>query len=268
VACRSARRFVRFRGFSGPIFALLDAVFVQEPEEGPLWETLGANSSAIHGCGSIKYDEPPTNSPLNADLELVLRDCGVAPERPILLAGSTFPGEEIALARVFGELRKTFPELFLIVVPRHVERTPEIVAALASLNLKIALRTEPQSAQADLLLVNTTGELRDWYAFATVVFIGKSLTSAGGQNPVEPALLGKPVVFGPHMENFAPIVRQWLATEAAIQVANEAELAGQIGKLLADADLRTQLTTRALAAIGQHFGATARVVARLQSSVR
>ncbi len=258
---RSARRFRRFRSFTGPIFALLDRVFVQEPEEKIIWETLGAPPRAIHCCGAIKYDEPPKPTVLRAEFQSILLSLGVTDSSFILLAGSTFPGEEVILARTYLKLRETFPDLFLILVPRHVERMPEILLELASLPLEIARRTEPK--KADLLLVDTTGELRDWYAFATVVFIGKSLTSTGGQNPVEPALLGKPVVFGPHMENFAPIVRQWLETDAAIQVADESDLGIQVERLLKNPELRSALARQAIAAISVHFGATERVVDEL-----
>lgn len=257
---RSARRFAKFSGFTGPIFALLDAVFVQEPEDKLIWQNLGAKPEAIHCTGSIKYDEPPVSATLKPELATIL---GNRKNHPILVAGSTFPGEEIILARTLLRLRETFPDLFLIIAPRHVERTQEIVAELASLPLKIALRTEPSSTNPDILIVNTTGELRDWYAFATIVFIGKSLTSTGGQNPVEPALLGKPVVFGPHMGNFAPIVRQWLQTDAVIQVADESELTIQITDLLANPARRKALASRAISAIGTHFGATERVVRQL-----
>ena len=263
---RSARRFARFRGFAGPFFALLDTVFVQENEDKILWQNLGAKPGAIHCSGAIKYDEPPVPLVLNTELVSILQNCGVRLEDPILLAGSTFLGEEMILTHAYLTLRQKFPNLFLIIVPRHVERTPEIVAELASLNLKVALRSRPPlSEKPDFLIVNTTGELRDWYAFATVVFIGKSLTSTGGQNPVEPALLGKPVIFGPHMENFAPIVRQWLENDAAIQISDESELVAQVERLLDNPGLRENLSSKAIAAISAHFGATERVVNHLIS---
>ena len=262
---RSSRRFLRFRNFTGPIFALLDAVFVQEPEDVELWTRLGAHVSAIHCTGAIKYDEPPVPVTRRADFELILRECGVSESSSILLAGSTFPGEELAMAKIFLDLSKAIPSLFLILVPRHVERTPEILAELSALPLKVARRSSLQQKKSDLLLVDTTGELQGWYAFATVVFIGKSLMSTGGQNPVEPALLGKPIIFGPHMENFAPIVRQWLADEAAIQVADESELRVQIERLLKNSEARERLVTQSGRAVAVHFGATSRVLNHLKT---
>ena len=117
------------------------------------------------------------------------------------------------------------------------------------------------SAEADVLLVDTTGELRDWYALAAVVFVGKSLpgiSEIGGQNVGEPAALGLPVVFGPHMENFAPLVAHLLQDTAAVQIATASDLPAALRILLADADARTALGTRARAALATHQGATAR----------
>jgi 3-deoxy-D-manno-octulosonic-acid transferase len=261
---RSARRFQRFRNWTGPVFALLDAVFVQEQEDVQIWQNLGAREGAIHCTGAIKYDEPPSEPRLRPEFQSLLHNLGASEAAPILLAGSTFPGEEIILARTFLELRKSVPGLFLILVPRHVERTPEILKELSILPLKVARRSESQPESADVLLVDTTGELRDWYSFATVVFIGKSLTSTGGQNPVEPALQGKPVVFGPHMENFAPIVRQWLACDAAVQVTDESDLRVRLEQLLHDRSLRERLSANALQAISVHFGATQKVLTHLK----
>ena len=192
---------------------------------------------------------------------------------PVLLAGSTFPGEERILAEVFRELRAQFPSLFLILVPRHVERATDILAELRPLDLRIALRStlstrnpKPQINHApDALLVDTTGELRDWYALATVVFVGKSLTATGGQNPVEPVLAEKPVIFGPHMENFAPIVTRWLAADAAFQVGDASELRSQLATLLPDAPRRETLARRARAIASVHAGATTRTAEVLLS---
>lgn len=263
---RSARRFEKFRGWVGPIFSLLDHVFVQDPADLALWTRLGARSDAILCTGSIKYDEPPAgglskNIP-RADLVAFLDQLAIASTRPILLAGSTFPGEEFLLAELYLELRKKIPALFLILVPRHVERTPDILADLASLNLKIARRTLPER-ESDLLLVDTTGELRAWYDLATVVFIGKSLLATGGQNPVEAVLAGKPIVCGPHMENFGSIITQWQAAGLEIQVPDSAALARRVETLLLDPATRQALAGGTLDVIRPHFGATSRLVDQL-----
>jgi 3-deoxy-D-manno-octulosonic-acid transferase len=115
-----------------------------------------------------------------------------------------------------------------------------------------------ESARPDVLIVNTTGELRDWYAVATVCFIGKSLTATGGQNPAEPVLVNRPVVFGPHMENFSALVRQFLAVGGAVQVQDEADLTREIGVLLADSVRGEALVAKARTVLQVHLGANRR----------
>jgi 3-deoxy-D-manno-octulosonic-acid transferase len=259
---RSEHRFRRFHALTAPIFRLLDSLAVPEPADVARWQSRGVPADRIAVTGNAKFDAAAAST-RTGEFRAVLQRCGVAADAPVLLAGSTFPGEERIVADVFRELRAGFPALFLVIVPRHVERTEAVLAELRLLNLRVALRSALDDRPADVLLVNTTGELRDWYHLATVVFIGKSLTSTGGQNPVEPVLAGAPVVFGPHMENFEPIASQWLAADAAIRVRDSAELRSQIGALLGDPARRTALNSRARAIAAAHEGATARTARRL-----
>ncbi len=258
---RSAARFERFRFFTAPVFAALDLVCVQEPEDAVRWARLGAVKEKIRVTGSIKFDEAGAagNAGRVEEFRALLEKLGVKNDAPILLAGSTFPGEEKTIAEIFRDLRAEFPELFLILVPRHIERTSEVVADVQRAGLAFVLRTNIRTdASADCLIVNTTGELRDWYHLATVVFIGKSLHSTGGQNPVEPLLAGKPVIFGPHMENFRAIVAQLLSSSAVIQAADAAALKSEIARLLRDAPAREEMARRARAILAAHAGATER----------
>lgn len=255
---RSERRFHRARGLAGPIFRLIDALAVQEPEDVARWESLGVSKDRIRVTGNAKFDYTAGGGERVAEFRGLLRQLGVADDAPVLLAGSTFAGEELILAKLYLELRARFPKLFLILVPRHVERTPEVLADLRPLNLRVALRNESAKSPTDVLVVNTTGELRDWYHLATVVFIGKSITAHGGQNPVEPVLAGKPVVYGPNMENFAAIVTRWREEKAAVQVSDEAELKEQISDLLANVTRRESLALRAREIVAAHSGATGR----------
>jgi len=255
---RSEGRFRQARKLTGPIFRLIDVLAVQEPDDVMRWESLGVDRERIRITGNTKFDYSAGGGERVAEFRALLRQLGVSEDAPVLLAGSTFPGEELILARLFRDLRGRFPQLFLILVPRHVERTPEVLADLRSLDLRVVLRSDGAPSPADVLVVNTTGELRDWYHLATVVFIGKSLTAHGGQNPVEPVLAGKPVVYGPHMENFAAIVTRWRAEEAAVQIQDEAELKEQLADLLANAARRETLAGRARDIVAAHFGATER----------
>jgi 3-deoxy-D-manno-octulosonic-acid transferase len=256
---RSERRFHQFHFLVAPSFRCLDLVCVQEPEDIQRWIALGIPAEKIRQVGSIKYD--PTETKVDPDLPRdVLRRFGINSNRPILLGGSTHAGEEEILAKMFQKLQKEFPTLKLIIAPRHVERTREIRVRLEQLGLNVRQRSEAngEGSSPDCLLLDTTGELSNWYAVATIVFVGKSLTTNGGQNPVEPILAGKPVLFGPHMENFSALVEDLVAHEAVVQVADVAELETEIERLLRDPDAAARLVANAKGALAAHRGATGR----------
>lgn len=259
---RSEARFRRFRRFVAPTFRLLNLVCVPEAVDIERWTALGVQRSRIRCTGSIKFD--PTD--LRVDLTnvpAVLRSFQIDANRPILLAGSTHAGEEEVLAKIFVELRRHFPDLFLILVPRHAERASEISRQVEQLGLIAALRTRVQAGiQPDCLIVDSTGELQNWYTVATVVFIGKSLLARGGQNPVEPISAGKSVVFGPHMENFAGLARELVEHRGAVQIRSDIELKQTIADLLRDLNSRDELVRNARAVLEKHRGATA-LTARL-----
>lgn len=273
ISRRSEARFGRFRRWITPIFRLLDVVCVTDAADTARWQALGVAASRIHHTGSIKFDEPPSNASSRVEeFRALLAQLGVVAETPILLGGSTWAPEEKTLAEILRMVRANHPNLFLILVPRHVERTSDILRDLAPLGLRVIRRSElsaisdessSNSPRCDILLVDTTGELRDWYALATVVFIGKSLEAFGGQNPAEPAALGKPVVTGPHMENFAGLIQLLTSHDAVVQAPDIATLGQHLLALLSDAPRRAELGTRAREALGVHRGATARVASLL-----
>jgi len=260
---RSEARFRRFDFLIAPTFRCLDAVCVQEPDDIERWVGLGVARERIHDVGSIKYD--PAEVRLNPDLPLeLLASFGIDRDSPILFGGSTHAGEEEILGEIFQRLRADFPAFTLIVAPRHVERVAEIRGRLEKLGLKISLRSESRrirSSPPDCLLLDTTGELQHWYAVATIVFVGKSLTARGGQNPVEPILAGKPVLFGPHMENFSALAQALVVNKAAVQVRDPNSLQQQIAWLLRDRDAALRLVANAHSVLARHSGATERTAA-------
>jgi 3-deoxy-D-manno-octulosonic-acid transferase len=257
---RSERRYGRFRFFVAPMFRLLDFVCVPEQQDVERWTALGIRRDRIHVTGSIKYDPDVVEDQAAAALVWDASDTFNS-EHPVLFGGSTHDGEEEIVARVFLQLRQQFPGLRLFLAPRHVERLTEIRAQLAALPLSVALASKALTgdrADTDCLLLDTTGDLQRWYSIATVVFIGKSLTARGGQNPVEPILAGKPVVFGPHMENFARLAQTLVKNKGALQVADADSLERTVARLLRDSDARKQLVLNAQATLTEHKGATAR----------
>jgi 3-deoxy-D-manno-octulosonic-acid transferase len=257
LSARSERRYGRFRFFVAPTFRLLDLVCVPERRDVERWTALGVLRNRIHVTGNIKFDlEVRTQSQTVA---ASVSDFGSDPL--VLFGGSTHRGEEEILARVFLKLREEFPALRLFIAPRHVERLKEIRVQLGALPLRVKLASEAPTGGAtgaDCLLLDTTGELDRWYGIATVVFIGKSLTAHGGQNPVEPIFAGKPVVFGPHMENFATLANTLVASNSAMQVADADSLKRTVAGLLCDRNARRRLVQNAHAALSEHQGATAR----------
>lgn len=262
---RSERRFRRFRFFVTPTFRLLDLVCAQEPDDLDRWVAVGVARDRIRAVGSIKYDPDGHDQSLEArgnaqSVSVSKSERG----RPVLFGGSTHRGEEEILTGIFLRLRQQFPSLRLFIAPRHVERLREIRAQLAALPMRVTLASEvavDRESDADCILLDTTGELQRWYGIATIVFIGKSLTARGGQNPVEPIMAGKPVVFGPHMENFATLAKALVLKKGAIQVRDVDSLEMTIAELLRDSDARQRLLQNARDVLGKHHGATARSAA-------
>lgn len=254
---RSESRFRRFVRFVRPTFARLDLVCVQELVDIERWSALGVARERIHHVGSVKFDfaaQPP-----GSEAARFVRASGFSTEDEVLFGGSTHDGEEELLARVWLRAREEFPRLRLVIAPRHVERTAAITQALVAMGLRVIRRTElPCQGEFDCLLIDTTGELREWYSIATVVFIGKSISARGGQNPVEAIVAGKPVMFGPHMENFQPLAAALVRERAAIQVNDEASLTAAVRDLLRDRSARETHVSNAHFVLRQHRGATER----------
>jgi 3-deoxy-D-manno-octulosonic-acid transferase len=255
---RSERRFRTFRPFVAPTFRLLDRVCVQNAEDIAKWKAFGVDESKLTHVGSIKYD--PEDVRVNPKVACeTLAGFGLE-MRTVIFGGSTHAGEEKILGEVFRALRRDFVDLLLVVAPRHTERTAEVQRELTEMDFQVALRSQPPAIDPFLncLLIDTTGELRDWYGVATLVFIGKSLLARGGQNPAEAILAGKPVIFGPHMENFAALANSLLAQGAAIQADSPTELRRTMAHLLANPDERDKMVENARRVLETHHGATAR----------
>jgi 3-deoxy-D-manno-octulosonic-acid transferase len=267
---RSASRHARFRWFSAPWIRLLRRITVPTTADRDLWIALGASAESVVVTGSVKFDSAGSLNPeKTAQFDNLLRASGV--QGPVVIAGSTFPGEETLLATCFRAWRSVFPGLLLLIAPRHVERIPEIARELGDLGFAPVLRSAlPASAAAEhgLVLLDTTGELRDWYALAHVVFIGKSITAEGGQNPAEPALVGRPVLFGPRMENFRGTADALLAAGGAVEVHDAATMEHTVLALLQDRARAQGMGERAQSVFTPHTGATTRTIAAIEEATK
>ena len=266
---RSALGYEKWSFIFKPLFASLQTVGVHHEADARRLESVGSDPAVITVTGNMKFDQAAAASGGGIDAAALLAKLGVS-DQPVLLGGSTFEGEEVMLAESLPRLREGCPDLLLVIVPRHSERAGAVAAALGKTGLKVARRTEIEISpeKPDVLLVDTTGELKAFFAVATVVFMGKSLTAQGGQNPIEPAALGKPVVFGPFMQNFTAVTRQLLEAEAAVQVADEPELVDAVERLLADRARRERMGAAALEVVKANQGATQRTANYLGESLR
>lgn len=268
---RSERRYRLVRPLAAALFNQLDLLAIQDPGDRPRWESLGIKPEKIRLTGSIKFDrEEEGPAKARRDFRPLLGEMG-ASGGPIVIGGSTFDGEEEMLAGIVRELRGEFPGLFLIMVPRHAERGRDVFRKLEAAGHRVVLRQGGQGGGAvenpEILIVNTTGELRDWYACADLAFIGKSMATAarGGQNPAEAIDAGCGVLFGPHMQNFAVLARQLVAEGGAVRVADADGLGAGLAMLLRDPAMRKDMVTRGSACLAVHDGATRRTVEAIAS---
>ena len=263
---RSYPRYKKFAFLFRPLFRSFAGVGCQNAEDAVRLRAVGCRERAVQVVGNLKFDAAKFTERSALDVRGMLRQLGVPDDAQILVAGSTHDGEEVLLADICRRLRGKFPKLFLILVPRHFERAKDISQKLKARGVKFFLRSEifgsttPPPDGLDGLLVNTTGELKFFYEPATVVFIGKSLTAFGGQNPIEPGAQGKAIIFGPNMQNFADITRAFIKNHAAVQVQNSEQLELAIAELLADAPRRAALGRAALDLVAENLGAVERTV--------
>jgi 3-deoxy-D-manno-octulosonic-acid transferase len=260
----SYRGYKRLGFLFRPLFASFTGVGAQNEADAERLRKIGCRPEAIRVVGNLKFDAAKPDGPRALDVPALFQQIGVPPDAPILIGGSTHAGEEIVLAEIAQRLRMLFPKLFLVLVPRHFERCKEVGRELRERGVKFIYRNEILAStrfpegQVECLLVNTTGELRFFYEHAIVVFVGKSLTAAGGQNPIEPGAAGKAMVFGPNMQNFTDIARNFVAQNAAVQVNSVETLETAIAELFADESRREELGRNALRVVRENLGAIAR----------
>lgn len=263
----SYRSFPRYR-LVKPLFRRVlehvDAFCVQGEETQRRLVELGADPARITVTGSLKFDALQVVPTPGRGPDRVLRFFRVPAHRPVLVAGSTLRGEDEAVIRAFNRVRTSGSNALLVIAARHPERFDEVERlcrheGLSTVRRKaLPIDAEPR---ADAVILDTIGELAQLYQIATAVFVGGSLVPAGGHNILEPALFGKPIIFGPFMENFAEIAELFLASGAAIQVHNDRELDDAVMALMNDPVRRARLGAAARALVDANRGAKGRTLA-------
>ncbi|HZM93143.1 MAG TPA: 3-deoxy-D-manno-octulosonic acid transferase [Vicinamibacterales bacterium] len=260
ISSRSFPRYRLVRPFIRRVLADIDRLCVQSEETARRLRQLGADPSRITLTGSLKFDSLDPSTAPGRGRERVLRFFRVAPSRLVLVAGSTSKGEEEAVIRAFNRVRTTATpgSPLLILAARHPERFGEVEKLCQREGLSTIRRSDlpiDKEPRADAVILDTIGELAQLYQIATAVFVGGSLVPLGGHNILEPAVHGKPIVFGPHMENFAEIAGAFLANGAAVEVRTARELEDVVVELMADPVRRARLGAAARALVDANRGA-------------
>jgi 3-deoxy-D-manno-octulosonic-acid transferase len=263
---RSFARYRRVRRWLARVLGEVDAFLMQGDAHAQRMLALGAPGDRVRVAGNLKYDA--VAEPLPPQELAALIPAGT-PEAPLWIAGSTVAGEETLVLDALRRARAATPGLRLLLVPRH----PERFAEAAALSERAGLKTRRRSAldapwtDGDVLVLDTLGELPRLYALATVVFVGGSLVPAGGHNVLEAAVAGRPVIVGPHMDNFQEIADE-LAADGALLRADSADALGDlVASLIADPARAEEVGRRARAVVDRNRGAVQRTVEALAALV-
>jgi 3-deoxy-D-manno-octulosonic-acid transferase len=266
ISARSFARYKLVRGFFRRVLANIDRCCMQSEAAARRIIALGADPSRVRVTGSLKFDslDWPGIGPHGQSRDRVLRFFSRIPDsRPVVMAASTLRGEDRAAVEAFRRVQARWPQALLILAPRHPERFDEAAKLVADEGLRVERRTAltvDSSPKSDVVVLDTIGELARLYQIATVVFVGGSLVDAGGHNILEPAVFGRPIVFGPHMRNFAEIAAEFLRNGAAVQVHSTRELADTLVTLVGDPVQRARLGAAARAIVESNRGANARTL--------
>jgi 3-deoxy-D-manno-octulosonic-acid transferase len=223
------------------------------------FQQLGADVDKVHAIGNLKYE-------INLAPSLLEQASGMRAmwdfDRPVWIAASTHEGEDEIILNASRQVRGAFPNLLLIIVPRHPERFERVAALAHRSGFKTLKRSEnrPCSSDIEVLIVDTMGELPLFYATSDVALVCGSLIPHGGHNILEPAALGRAIITGAHYFNFNDITRQFIEAKAAIEVSNSEELANTVNMLLQDPVRRTQMGEASLKLIARSQGASLRLI--------
>ena len=264
ISSRSYPRYRLARGFFRGVLADVDRFCMQSDESARRIIDIGADAGRVTVTGSLKFES--LESPALAagrGAGRVLRYFRIPASRPVFMAASTLKGEETPVLSAFAALRRVQPSAMLIIAPRKPERFGETEDLARAEGFRVLRRTElavDSEPRADVVVLDSIGELAHLFQVATVVFVGGSLVDQGGHNILEPAVHGKPIIFGPHMQNFAEIASTFLASQAAIQVQTAAELSEVCVRLASDPVERARLGAASRALVEANRGAKPRTL--------
>ena len=261
ISDKSFARYRVIRRWLRRVFEDYTLIGMQSDTDRARIEAIGADPQKVAVFGNLKYDVLQADRPVDSDVGSLL-----AGWKQVWIAASTMPGEEELILDAFKHVRQAHPDVKLVLAPRHPERF-DTVYGLMQRSGPVIRRTEisgSHPSSASTLLLDSIGELAALFRYASVVFMGGSLVKTGGHNILEPARYGKPIVFGPHMENFRDMARLFVDASAAVQIGQASQLAPAVSELLSNPEKSLQLGHNALAVIQQNTGATDRVLQVLE----
>ncbi len=256
---RSKQGYLRFANFAKSTLNKLSLVAAQSPTDQQRFKELGINKQRVFATGNLKYEiSLPASLKEQADYMRTMWDR----DRPVWIAASTHEGEDELIINASRQVRAAFPNLLLIIVPRHPERFDRVTALCQRSGFVTLRRSEqkPCPSTVQILMVDTMGELLLFYAASDVAFVGGSLVEHGGHNILEPAALGRATITGPHYFNFQAITKQFLEAKALLEVQNTEQLASTVIELLQNTTQRAEMGEASLKIIQQSQGATSRVM--------
>ena len=255
---KSVRGYQKIPSLVLPMLHAITKIATQTEIDKARFIQIGAKPEHVENLGNIKFDVTIAGEIFSQGHALKNQ---LFANRFVFLAASTHDGEETLLLEAYKNLKKQIPELLLAIAPRHPERFSDVEKLVKNANLQTVTRTSNQRCEneTDVFLIDTLGELKLFYAIADLAFVGGSFVSVGGHNVLEPAAVGVPVLFGLEMKNFALISEKILATQAAIQCKNVAELESKIITLYNQPELRKTLVSNAKEFVVQNQGATERI---------
>lgn len=258
ISDRSLPRYRIIRSLIADVLGRYEWILARHEADRERFIAIGAPADRVTVTGNVKFDFEPDESPLAFAAELER----LAKGRPIFALGSTVDGEDEILVPAFEEM--TSRGIFLVVAPRKPERFEAVAALLDQAKLRWVRRTAlGDDDVADILLLDTIGELPKVYGLAKGAFIGGSLLPRGGHNPIEPAAVGTPVAFGPHMSNFREVATMLLNHHAAVQLDTPASLVAFAIRMTSDADAQNELSNRCREAVQKNRGAALRTAERI-----
>lgn len=269
ISSRSYPRYTMARGFFRRVLADVDRFCMQSEESAQRIRDIGADPARVSVTGSLKFEsvEAPGTLPGRGE-NRVLRYFRVPPQRLVFIAASTLKGEEGPVLAAFAAVRRQHSNALLVMAPRKPERFGEAEALARSEGYRVARRSDlavDAEPREDIVILDTVGELAALFQVATVVFVGGSLVDKGGHNILEPAVHGKPIVFGPYMQNFKEIADTFLRHQAGVQVASGEALPAVLVRLAGDPVERARLGAAARALLEANRGAKPRTLDAIAS---